>query len=227
MPPLLAARDGTVTLSRVATEDPGSTEARKPVAGKGSAEASPAAGAPPAPEAPPPGGGRHRPTGWIVLCGLLLIAVVGLAVWAFSAQSDADDAQAKLDAQEQAAAAATPTPDTEPAQPAELDPETQQKFTQVAEDLGAAGGSLEQIEQALEQASAKVQDAEQLRADAEGVLESARAEAEAFKAQFELTKTCLRGTIDAVSAAYAGGDLEAAVQELEKLSGSCRSTASS
>jgi len=224
MPPLLAGGDAVVTLSPVATEDPGSTEARRPAA-DGSAEVSPAAGAPPAPAAPPPGGERHRPTGWIVLSGLLLIAVVGLAVWAFSAQSDADDAQAKLDAQQRAAAQATPTP--EPAQSAQLDPETQQRFEQLADELGAAGESLDQIEQELEQAAAKVQDADQLRQDAKGVLEAARAETEAFKAQFELTKTCLRGTLDAVAAAYAGGDLNAAVQELEKLSGNCRSAASS
>jgi uncharacterized iron-regulated membrane protein len=213
MSPLLAAGGAVVTLSPVATEDHGSTEARRP-ATDGSADV-------------PPGGERHRPTGWIVLCGLLLLAVAGLAVWGFSAQSDADDAQAKLDAQQRAAAEATPAPTAEPAQPAQLDPETQQKFEALAEELGAAGESVEQIEQELEQASAKVEEAEQLRQDAQGVLDSARAEAEAFKAQFELTKTCLRGTLDAVAAAYAGGDLAAAVQELEKLSGNCRSSASS
>lgn len=199
MPPVLAPGDAAGTLSPVATEDPRSTEPPKPA--------------------------TSRPTGWIVLCGLLLIAVVGLAVWAFSAQSDADDAQAKLDAQQRAAAEATPTP--EPAQPAQLDPETQQRFQEFADGLGAAGESLDEIEQELEQASAKVEDAEQLRQDAQGVVEAAKAEAEAFKAQFELTKTCLRGTLDAVAAAYADGDLDAAVQELEKLSGNCRSAASS
>ena len=204
MPPLLAAGDAVVTLSPVATEDHGSTDA------------------------PRPDGERHRPTGLIVLCGLLLIAVVGLAVWAFSAQSDADDAQAKLDAQQRAAAAATPepAPEPEPAQPAQVDPETQQKFEELAQELGATGESIDEIEQQLEQASAKVDDAEQAREDAAGVLEGAKAEAEAFKAQFELTKTCLRGTLDAVTAAYAGGNVDAAVQELEQLSGNCRSSAS-
>ena len=226
MLPLLAAGGAFVTLSPVATEDPGSTEGRRP-ATDGPPEVPPAPGAPPAPAAPPPGGERHRPTGWIVICGLLLVAVAGLAVWAFSAQSDADDAQAKLDAQERSAAAATPEPTTEPAQPAQLDAETQQKLEQLAEELGATGESVEQIEQDLEQASAKVDDAEQAREDAEGVLDGARAEAEAFKAQFELTQTCLRGTLDAVSAAYAGGDVDAAVQELEKLAGNCRSSDSS
>src|SRR5215207_965138 len=145
MSPLLAAGDAVVTLSPVATEDPGSTEARRP-ATDGSTEVSPA-GAPPAPAAPPPGRERHRPTGWIVLCGLLLLAVVGLAVWAFSAQSDADDAQAKLDAQQRAAAAATPEQEQEQEQAVQLDPETQQKLGQLAQELGATGESLDEIEQ--------------------------------------------------------------------------------
>jgi flagellar basal body-associated protein FliL len=115
MSPLLAAADAHGTLPAVSADD------EKP-AEQTSAE-------------------KRRPTGWIVLCGVLVLAVVGLAIWAFSAQSDADDAQAQLDAQERAAAAATPTP--EPAASVELDPETQQQFDQLADELGATGDSLD------------------------------------------------------------------------------------
>jgi chromosome segregation ATPase len=171
-----------------------------------------------APARPPESTGteRRRPTGWIVLCGVLAIAVVGLAIWAFSAQSDADDAQAKLEAQQIAATEA-----------ADADPDAQQLFEQVANELGATGESLDEIEQELEQASARVDEAEQAREDAAGAIDAARAEAEAFKAQFELTRTCLRGTLDAVGSAFTAGGLEAAAQELQKLSGSCQSAASS
>jgi Skp family chaperone for outer membrane proteins len=167
----------------------------------------------------------RKPTIWIVLCGVLAIAAVGLGVWAFSAQSDADDAQAALEAQERAASAATPEPTPEPAP--EVPAEAQQLFDQIADELGAAGDSLDDIEQELEQATATVEEAEQARTEASGVVDAAKAEAEAFKAQFELTKTCLRGTLDAVGAAFEGGGLEAAAQELRKLAGSCRSAASS
>ena len=58
----------------------------------------------------PPGAGcnggmtNKRPTVWIVLSCVLAAAVVGLGIWAFSAQSDADDARAELaTAQEHAA----------------------------------------------------------------------------------------------------------------------------
>jgi septal ring factor EnvC (AmiA/AmiB activator) len=157
---------------------------------------------------------QRKPTKWIVLCGLLGVAVVCLAVWAFSAQSDADDAQAKLDAQEQAATAA-------------VDSEAQQQFEQLATELGAAGDSLDEIEQELEQASATVDEAEQARADASGAIETAQAEAQAFQARFELTQTCLRGTLEAIGSAYEGGGLDAATQELQKLAGSCESAGSS
>jgi ABC-type transporter Mla subunit MlaD len=193
MSPLLAAADAAATLRAVSTDDEKPTQ-------ETTAE-------------------RRRPTVWIVLCGVLALAVVGLAIWAFSAQSDADDAQAQLDAQGRAAAAATPTP--EPAQSVELDPEIQQQVDQLAEELGATGDAVEDIEQQLEQAAAKVDEAEQARDDAAGAVDAARAEAEAFKARFELTQTCLRGTLDAVGQAFEGGGLEAAAAELQKLSGSC------
>jgi hypothetical protein len=158
---------------------------------------------------------KRRPTEWIIACGVLAVAAVGLAIWAFSAQSDADDAQAQLDAQEQAAAAAPP-----------VDAEARQQLEQLAGELGVTGESIDAIEEQLEQAAAKVADAEQAREDAGNAVDAARAEAEAFKAQFELTQTCLRGTLEAVQAAFARGSVEAAVQELEKLSGNCQSTVS-
>jgi hypothetical protein len=201
MPPLLAGGDRAATLSPMSTEDRTSTPS----------EAS--------------GPERRRPTAWIIACAVLAIAVIGLAIWAFAAQSDADDTQAKLDAAQRAANEATPTP--QPAQGAEVDPETRQQFEQIAQDLGATGETLDDIQQAVDQAAAKLDDAQQARADASGAIDAAKADAEAFKAQFELTRECLRGTLDAVGAAYGGGGVEAAVQELQKLAGSCRSAASS
>ena len=40
-------------------------------------------------------------------------------------------------------------------------------------------------------------------------------------ARFEVIRTCLRGTLDAMGTAFEAGGLEAAVQELQKLSGQC------
>src|SRR5690349_21582578 len=113
--------------------------------------------------APPGGGpeeerGHGRPTGWIVLCGVLAVAVVGLGIWALSAQSDADDSQAKLGAATAAAAASTkasgtPTPASTPtptaaataAPAATPDAATQQAIDQLTAAVGATNENLASI----------------------------------------------------------------------------------
>jgi septal ring factor EnvC (AmiA/AmiB activator) len=176
---------------------------------------------------------RRRPTGWIVLSCVLAATAIGLGIWAFNAQSDADDAQAKLASQ--AATASTPEPTAVPTSastpaatsaPVEVDPATQQQFEQVVDDLGATSESVDQIDQALEQAATKVDSAEQARENATGALDKAKAEVEAISARFELTRTCMQGTLGALGAAFESGGLEATVQQLQKLSGSCASSES-
>jgi len=168
-----------------------------------------------------------KPTGWIILSCVLALAAVGLGVWAFSAQSDADDAQAKLESAEQAVQAATPAPTTAPestpapAPEATPDPAVQEQFDQIAADLGATNASVEQIQQDLEAAAAKVSDAAQAKEDASGALDTARAEIEEAQARFELTKTCMLGTVDALGAAFETGGLNAAVEELQTLATNC------
>ena len=177
------------------------------------------AAAPPAPQSE----GNKKPTGWIVLSCVLGLAAIGLAIWAFSANSDADDAEAALKKAE-ASAAATPTPTATAApQSNEVDPATQQEFEQVKEDLGAATGTLGDLEKDLDRASAAVDEAEQARDDASGAVDGLKADLEAAKAKFELARTCMSGTLDAVGAAFDGGGLEAALQELQKLAGDCKS----
>jgi len=159
---------------------------------------------------------QSRPTGWIVTAAVLAVIAVGLGIWAFSAQSDADDAQATLDAQSQAAQSAAPAP-------AAVDAATQQRFEDAKEQLGITGENVDQLNQELEEAVANAEQAEQARTDAAGAIDRANAELAAFKAQAEVTKTCLRGAFDALETAFSDGGLEAAVTELEALSGGCRS----
>jgi uncharacterized protein HemX len=163
---------------------------------------------------------RKRPTGWIVTAAVLAVVAVGLGIWALSAQSDADDAQAKLDAQAQAAQESPDTPE-----PAQVDAATQQRFEDAKEQLGITGENLDQLNQELEEAVANAEQAEQARTDATGAIDRASAELEAFKAQADVAKTCLRGAFDALDTAFSAGGLEAAVTELEALSGGCRSAA--
>ena len=167
---------------------------------------------------------------------MLAATAIGLGIWAFNAQSDADDAQAELATASQAATASTPEPTAVPttaSTPApttapveEVDPATQEQFEQVADDLGATSESVDEIDQTLDQAATKVDNAEQARDDATGALDKARAEAEAIGARFELMRTCMQGTLSALGAAFESGGLEATVQQLQELSGSCASSES-
>ena len=162
---------------------------------------------------------RRRPTLWIGLTVLCALVAVGLGIWAFSAQSDADDAEAKLSAQQQESAPASP--------PAEADAETQKSYEEAKAELGETTEDIDQLEKELDQAVAAAEKAEQERADAGNALDKATAELEAVRARGEVRRTCLRGTLHALDAAFSSGGLDAAAKELERLSGQCGAATSS
>ena len=196
---------------------------------------------------------NKRPTVWIVLSCVLAAAVVGLGIWAFSAQSDADDARAELaTAQEKASTTETATPaaqetpaatdtpaatetpaatDTpavaETPAPVEADPELQKQLEQLASDLGATNDSVEQIQKDLDAAAAKVKTAQQERDAAKGALDKAKAEASAVQARVELARTCLSGTVEAVTSAYTSGGADAVKQTLQSIAANCKDVAGS
>lgn len=204
--------------------DDQSPESRKP------SDAAPTEG-----DAAPPSHGR--PTVWIVLCAVLALAVVGLGIWALTAQSDADDAQAKLGKATAAAAAgsggdsqaATPTATAQPAQPAATatpDAATQQAIDELATTLGATNENLASIQQDLEKAAAGADDARKAKADASNALERAQAAVAEFKANAQLASACLRGVLEAVKTAFSSGGPQAALDQATALAGSCRGAAS-
>jgi uncharacterized protein HemX len=161
---------------------------------------------------------KKRPTVLIVLCGVLALAVVGLAVWAFSAQSDADDAEAKLAEQQQAAAQAT-------SDAAGVGDDVKSAFQQIATELGATNESIDDIQAQIDAAKAKVDAAQVQREQASGAVDTAKAELESFKAKAEQAQTCLKASLDALGTAVDAGGVDAAVQELEQIAGSCQSAA--
>jgi predicted phage tail protein len=178
-----------------------------------------------------------RPTVWIVLCAVLALAVVGLGIWALTAQSDADDAQAKLGKATAAAAAgsggesqaATPTATAQPAPPAATatpDAATQQAIDELATTLGATNENLASIQQDLEKAAAGADDARKAKADASNALERAQAAVAEFKANAQLASACLRGVLEAVKTAFSSGGPQAALDQATALAGSCRGAAS-
>jgi hypothetical protein len=162
---------------------------------------------------------NRRPTVWIVLTCVFALAAVGLGIWAINAQSDADDAKADLAASQQAASEATPS-----AAPT-VDPAAQQALDDATAQLGQVSDDVAQIQSELETAAANADAARQKAEDATGAVDKLRAEAESFKAQAELTSTCLKGTLGALKQAYTSGGVEAATEQLKALAGECRDAA--
>jgi hypothetical protein len=171
---------------------------------------------------------QRRPTVWIVLTCVFAVAAVGLGIWALSAKSDADDANAKLSAQQNAATAtptATPTAAaTETATAAPVDPELQGAVDEAQEAVGGVTESADELKNDLDQAAANVDEAQGKTEEAGGALDKLQAQVDAFKAQAELTKTCLRGSLGALEQAFSAGGAEAAVEQLKTLAGQCRSS---
>ena len=168
---------------------------------------------------------------------MLAATAIGLGIWAFNAQSDADDAQAELATASQAANASTPEPTAVPttaSTPAPTTAPVEEVDPASTGTVRAGRGqprrdrseSVDEIDQTLDQAATKVDSAEQARDNATGALDKARAEAEAIGARFELMRTCMQGTLSALGAAFESGGLEATVQQLQELSGSCASSES-
>ena len=139
---------------------------------------------------------------------LLTVAVVVLGAWAVSAESDADTAQAQLTVQEDAAGA-----------------QTQQRYAVARSQLGQVQHDVDEIQRDLDGALAAADDAVAARDAADGAVATARAEADAVRARGEVTRQCLRGSLDALDAAFSGGGLDAAVEQLEALAARCRSAA--
>ena len=180
---------------------------------------------------------HRRPIGMIALCGVLVLAVVGLGIWALSAQSDASDTQKKLDAATAAAAgkaSPSPSPAAWPWAPATATPPpaatpdaaTQQAIDELTAALGATNENLASIQKDLQNAAADADAARKAKADASNALERTKADVQGFKADAQLATACLRGVLEAVKTAFSSGGAQAALDQATALAGSCRGAAS-
>ena len=170
-----------------------------------------------------------RPTGWIVLTGALLAAVIGLAIWAAVLQSDQDDANAAsaarieeleqevADLQQRLGDEATAAEDAQ----AELDLARSQ-LEDASAELGSKGRALEESQAELERL---VVEADAALAEAEEATASARERTQAQRARAELAEACLAAVADVLAELYAsdGGSaaLEEAAGRLEELAEDC------
>jgi septal ring factor EnvC (AmiA/AmiB activator) len=168
-------------------------------------------------------------TKWKIATAVLAVVAVGFGAWAFSLQSDLDDKDAKIAAQQQ-----------------QLD-EQQDVATQVqdaasgaADDaqqaLAELGQELEQVQGTATATQAEVQDAvdraeqaaAEARASAGDAAERAQARADEATAKAEAAGACARGYLSALAgvldAASITEGVERARSDIESLSGSCSDT---
>jgi len=166
---------------------------------------------------------------WIIATVVLLVAVVGVGAWALSLQSDVDDKDAQIAAQEQELAQQQGAADQVEEAAAGLAEDAQQAFS----DLGA------QLDQAQtdaaatqEETQAAIDDAEQAAADAKARADSAEdevaeadARADEATAQAEAVGACARGYLSAIASAFDAASISQGVDQaksdIEALNASC------
>jgi hypothetical protein len=168
-----------------------------------------------------PGPGNHkprkRPWGWIALSGLLVAAVVGLAIYAVGLDSDLDDANAKIAAQQKQI-------DEAENKGADVVAAAKSAYENLSTQAGAAQ---ENAGQAVEQANQVLDQAEQAAADAQGTADELKAQADAAQANAETAATCARSFLSAFSGVFDAASLQegidAAVADLQDLQPQCAS----
>ena len=160
---------------------------------------------------------RKRPWGWIVLSGLLAAAVVGLAIYAIGLDSDLDDANAKIAAQQKQIDKAQTTG-------ADVVAKAKSAYEDLSTQVGAAQ---ENAGHAVEQANQVLDQAEQAASDAQGTADELMAQADAAQAKAETAATCARSFLAAFSGVFDAASLQegvdAAVADLQDLEPQCAS----
>lgn len=171
-----------------------------------------------APETPSSSAPPHkRPWGWIALTGLLVVVVVGLAIYAAGLDSDLHDANAKVAAQQKQIDEAQGTG-------ADVVADAKSAFEDLSAQVGAAQ---ENAGQAVDEANQVLDQAEQAAADAQGTADELQKQADAAQAKAETAATCARSFLSAFSGVFDAASLQegvdAAVADLKELQPQCAS----
>jgi chromosome segregation ATPase len=190
----------------------------------------------PPPEAKPGGeeARRRRPTLWIVLTVLFALAAVGLGIWAFSLNSDLDDAEATVEKQDDQIAAQKEqlaAQEEELAQAEEpggdLIAGAKQAYEEVGSELQVSEQESAAVEQELENAASQLEQAEAEVAEAKSEADKAKATLKEAEASAETAKACAQSAIAAFGSIFEAASvqegIEGAVAQLETLEPACGS----
>lgn len=188
------------------------------------------------PPAAAPAAPARSSNAWKLAALLLALTTVGFAVWAFSLNSDLDDAEATIATQQKQLAAA-PTVGSSAADLAGALSGTVSKAFQgleaelaaVEAELGASEKEVAELESDIADAQAE---AEAAAADLEDAAGDAKAEAEArakqAEAKVDAARSCVQGYVASIKEAFADGNLASNVQQaladVQAMTKACKAT---
>ena len=191
-------------------------------------------GGPPG-EGGPPSGDReaahgHSRRGWIVATVVCAVAAIGLGVWAFSLNSDVDDKNAQIAAQQDQLDDQQGLADRARAAAGNLSGDVQAAFADLGKEIdelqGAAAASQEESQEAIQKAEQTADDAAERADQASDEVDKAEAEADEAKANADAAGACLQGYLSALGGVFDAGSLSDGVtkakSDIQQLSGSCQ-----
>ena len=192
-------------------------------------------GAPPGEGGQPPSGDREAAPGhsrrrWIVATVVCAVAAVGLGAWAFSLNSDVDDKNAQIAAQQDQLNDQQGLADRAREAAGNLSGGVQAAFAELGKEIdelqGAAAASEEESQEAIQKAEQTADDAAERADQASDEVDKAEAEADEAKANADAAGACLQGYLAALGGVFDAGSLSDGVakakSDIQQLSGSCQ-----
>jgi chromosome segregation ATPase len=172
---------------------------------------------------------RHPARRWIIATAVFAVAAIGLAVWAFSLQSDLDDKDAQLAAQQKQIDDQQGVADRLREAASGASQNLQGALGDLGDQLDEIQGTAEATQQdaqkAIDEAEATAADAQDRADAAADDVERAQAQAEESKADADATRACARGYLSAIGSVFEAGSIEQGVakarDEIEALNASC------
>lgn len=166
-----------------------------------------------------PGPAAHkRPTGWIVLIGLLAVGLLALAVYAIGLNSDLDDANATIATQKGQLAQSRKNSDAPLAS-------ANSAFAELRKQLGGASVDQAAANQHLDEAVRRAADTAKTALKQTDAATKAQAQVDAARATAQAAKACADSVVGAVGGVFEGTSLQAGAQaaaaQLEALKPQC------
>jgi hypothetical protein len=168
-----------------------------------------------------------RPTAWIVATAVLALAVIGLAIWAFTTKSDLDDANATIDKQKTQLAAQQGEATQAERRLRAFGARERAAFRRVKRRFIREQAQAGRLKQTIQKEASELETARNQRAAAQGQEAKDRAALKQAQQESQLSAACVQGAVNALdkffNASSARTGARAAVAELESIQNQCQS----